>query len=63
LNHSVFDAKHLTGRKFEDADFSSRIKALPFQGIQQEWEPQIRVEYRGEEKEFVRGRFFIFRSY
>jgi len=51
--HSVFDAKRLIGRKFDDAEVQSDIKHFPFAVFSKEGKPYIKVEYRGEEKTFV----------
>jgi molecular chaperone DnaK (HSP70) len=50
---SVFDAKRLIGRKFDDAEVQSDIKHFPFKVINKAGKPYIRVNYRGEDKEFV----------
>jgi len=50
---SVFDAKRLIGRKFDDAEVQSDIKHFPFKVFSKGGKPYIKVEYRGEEKEFV----------
>lgn len=50
---SVFDAKRLIGRKFSDAEVQSDLKHFPFKVIDKAGKPYVRVEYRGEEKEFV----------
>ena len=50
---SVFDAKRLIGRKFLDAEVQSDIKHFPFQVIDKAGKPYVRVQYRGEDKEFV----------
>jgi L1 cell adhesion molecule like protein len=50
---SVFDAKRLIGRKFDDPEVQSDIKHFPFKVINKGGKPNIRVEYRGEQKEFV----------
>ena len=49
----MFDAKRLIGRKFDDAEVQSDIKHFPFKVFSKDGKPYIRVEYRGEEKEFV----------
>jgi molecular chaperone DnaK (HSP70) len=51
---SVFDAKRLIGRKFADAEVQSDIKHFPFKVLDKSGKPYIRVQYRGEDKEFVR---------
>ena len=53
LLSSVFDAKRLIGRKFADAEVQSDIKHFPFKVTDKAGKPYIRVQYRGEEKEFV----------
>jgi molecular chaperone DnaK (HSP70) len=50
---SVFDAKRLIGRKFEDAEVQADLKHFPFKCFSKDGKPYIRVEYRGESKEFV----------
>lgn len=59
---SVFDAKRLIGRKFEDAEVQSDLKHFPFKVFSKGGKPYIKVEYRGEEKEFVRFPSFIILS-
>ena len=49
----VFDAKRLIGRKFDDSEVQADIKYFPFIVIGREGKPYIRVQYRGEQKEFV----------
>ena len=50
---SVFHAKRLIGRKFSDAEVQSDMKHFPFKVIDKGGKPYIRVQYRGEDKEFV----------
>ena len=50
---SVFDAKRLIGRKFDDLEVQDDIKHFPFEVFNKAGKPYIRVQYRGEEKEFV----------
>jgi len=52
---SVFDAKRLIGRKFDDQEVQADIKHFPFKVFNKGGKPYIRVEYRGEQKEFVRS--------
>ncbi|KAG1756496.1 heat shock protein HSS1 [Suillus paluster] len=51
-HHTVFDAKRLIGRKFDDAEVQSDIKHFPFVVFNKGGKPYIRVEYKGESKEF-----------
>lgn len=50
---SVFDAKRLIGRKFSDSEVQSDVKHFPFEVFSKEGKPYIRVEFKGEKKEFV----------
>ena len=50
---SVFDAKRLIGRKFADAEVQADLKHFPFKVIVKNGKPYVRVQYRGEDKEFV----------
>ena len=52
-HNTVFDAKRLIGRKFEDAEVQSDMKHFPFKVIDKGTKPYIQVAYRGETKEFV----------
>jgi len=56
---SVFDAKRLIGRKFDDAEVQSDIKHFPFTVFSNGGKPYVRVEYRGEQKEFVSQTVFF----
>ncbi|KAF9645117.1 heat shock cognate 70 [Thelephora ganbajun] len=51
-HNTVFDAKRLIGRKFSDAEVQSDIKHFPFKVIDKSGKPYVRVQYRGEDKEF-----------
>jgi ribosomal protein L28 len=53
LNSSVFDAKHLIGRKFNDAEVQSDLKHFPFKCFSKGGKPYISVEYCGKEKASV----------
>ncbi|KAJ7905418.1 heat shock protein 70 family [Mycena olivaceomarginata] len=50
--NTVFDAKRLIGRKFDDAEVQADMKHFPFTVFSKAGKPYIRVEYRGEQKEF-----------
>ena len=56
---SVFGAKRLIGRKFSDPEVQSDIKHFPFKVFDKDGKPYIRVQYRGEDKEFVSWLFLI----
>ncbi|KAK8404746.1 hypothetical protein O3P69_007769 [Scylla paramamosain] len=49
-NNTVFDAKRLIGRKFEDTTVQSDMKQWPFTVISDGGKPKISVEYKGENK-------------
>ncbi|KAF5347065.1 hypothetical protein D9758_011655 [Tetrapyrgos nigripes] len=51
-HNTVFDAKRLIGRKFDDAEVQADIKHYPFRVLNKGGKPYIQVEYRGEKKEF-----------
>lgn len=51
--NTVFDAKRLIGRKFQDAEVQADMKHFPFKIISRDNKPIIQVQYRGETKEFV----------
>lgn len=52
-HNTVFDAKRLIGRKFDDAEVQSDMKHWPFTVLNKGGKPVIQVEYKGEKKEFV----------
>ncbi|KAL3836522.1 hypothetical protein ACJMK2_021946 [Sinanodonta woodiana] len=51
-NNTVFDAKRLIGRKFNEPSVQSDMKHWPFDVINDGGKPKIKVEYKGEEKTF-----------
>lgn len=51
-NNTVFDAKRLIGRKFDDASVQSDMKHWPFNVLNEAGKPKIEVEYKGEKKKF-----------
>ncbi|PWZ03651.1 putative heat shock 70 kd protein 2 [Testicularia cyperi] len=52
-HNTVFDAKRLIGRKFADSEVQSDMKHWPFEVVDTNGKPQIRVEYKGEKKVFT----------
>jgi L1 cell adhesion molecule like protein len=53
-HNTVFDAKRLIGRKFEDPTVQSDMKHWPFKVVSAEGgKPKIEVEYKGETKTFT----------
>ncbi|KZO95703.1 heat shock protein 70 [Calocera viscosa TUFC12733] len=51
-HNTVFDAKRLIGRKFDDAEVQADLKHFPFKVVSQGGKPMIQVEFRGETKTF-----------
>ncbi|XP_060610363.1 heat shock-related 70 kDa protein 2 [Anolis sagrei] len=51
-NNTIFDAKRLIGRKFEDATVQSDMKHWPFRVVSEAGKPKVQVEYKGEIKTF-----------
>ncbi|KJA21893.1 hypothetical protein HYPSUDRAFT_67391 [Hypholoma sublateritium FD-334 SS-4] len=51
-HNTVFDVRRLIGRKFEDPEVQSDVKHFPFAVFSNGGKPYIRVEYRGDQKEF-----------
>merc|ERR1712172_214113 len=52
-NNTIFDAKRLIGRKFNDSTVQSDRKHWPFQVVDQNGLPRLRVEHQSEEKTFT----------
>ncbi|XP_015127166.1 heat shock protein 70 A1 [Diachasma alloeum] len=50
--NTVFDAKRLIGRKFDDPKIQADIKHWPFKVVSEGGKPKIEVEFRGERKRF-----------
>uniref|UniRef100_A0A8C5QRI3 Heat shock protein 70 n=1 Tax=Leptobrachium leishanense TaxID=445787 RepID=A0A8C5QRI3_9ANUR len=50
--NTVFDAKRLIGRKFDDAVVQSDMKHWPFQVVSNGGKPKMKVEHKGKEKTF-----------
>ncbi|XP_059487471.1 heat shock 70 kDa protein cognate 4 [Neocloeon triangulifer] len=51
-SNTIFDAKRLIGRKFEDATVQADMKHWPFTVISEDGKPKLQVEYKGETKAF-----------
>ena len=51
-DNTVFDAKRLIGRRFDDSSVQSDMKLWPFQVINDGSKPKIRVDYKSEQKTF-----------
>jgi len=51
--NTIFDAKRLIGRKFDDATVQSDMKHWPFQVINHGGQPKLQVEYKNENKTFT----------
>ncbi|XP_044869811.1 heat shock-related 70 kDa protein 2 [Mauremys mutica] len=50
--NTIFDAKRLIGRKFEDTTVQSDMKHWPFRVVSEGGKPKVQVEYKGENKTF-----------
>ncbi|XP_076334226.1 heat shock 70 kDa protein cognate 4-like [Tachypleus tridentatus] len=50
--NTVFDAKRLIGRKWDDPSVAQDMKHWPFEVISEAGKPKIKVEYKGETKNF-----------
>lgn len=50
--NTVFDAKRLIGRKYNDSAIQDNLKHFPYSIVNKDSKPMIQVEYKGEEKTF-----------
>ncbi|PUU78119.1 heat shock protein 70 family [Tuber borchii] len=50
--NTVFDAKRLIGRRFDDPSVKKDVQSWPFKVVDREGNPYIEVEYLGETKQF-----------
>nr|ARU12813.1 HSP 70 [Asplanchna brightwellii] len=50
--NTVFDAKRLIGRRFDDSTVQSDMKHWPFTVVNEGGKPKIQVEFKGEKKTF-----------
>ncbi|KAK2586252.1 hypothetical protein KPH14_001508 [Odynerus spinipes] len=51
-NNTIFDAKRLIGRRFEDPIVQTDMKHWPFTVVNEGGKPKIQVQYKGEMKTF-----------
>ncbi|XP_067016032.1 heat shock cognate 71 kDa protein-like [Acropora muricata] len=51
-SNTVFDAKRLIGRKFDEESVQSDMKHWPFKVVSEGGRPKIRVDHKGETKSF-----------
>ncbi|KAL1916114.1 uncharacterized protein VTP21DRAFT_6118 [Calcarisporiella thermophila] len=51
--NTVFDAKRLIGRRFNESEVQSDMKHWPFTVVEKDTKPYIQVEYKGEKKQFT----------
>ncbi|KAH8349069.1 hypothetical protein KR084_003158 [Drosophila pseudotakahashii] len=51
--NTVFDAKRLIGRKFDDKKIQEDVKLWPFKVVNEGGKPKIEVEFKGERKRFA----------
>ena len=51
--NTVYDAKRLIGRNFDDSDVQKEMKTMPYKIINKKNKPVIQVEYLNETKEFA----------
>jgi heat shock 70kDa protein 1/2/6/8 len=52
-HNTVFDAKRLVGRRFNDAEVQSDMKHWPFKVIDKDGKPIVEIEHKGEKKTFT----------
>merc|ERR1712149_4056 len=51
--NTIFDAKRLIGRKFDDSTVQSDMKHWPFSVVDESGRPKLEVEYKNENKRFT----------
>nr|UJQ69876.1 heat shock 70 kDa protein cognate 4 [Diamesa zernyi] len=51
-HNTVFDAKRLIGRKFEDTTVQADMKHWPFKVVPEDGKPKIEIEHKGDKKKF-----------
>ena len=50
--NTIFDAKRLIGRRFDESSVKSDMKHWPFKVVSESGKPKIEVEFKGERKRF-----------
>merc|ERR1712223_1710339 len=50
--NTIFDAKRLIGRKFDDQTVQSEMKQWPFEVVNEAGKPKLKVDFMGEKKLF-----------
>jgi len=51
--NTVFDAKRLIGRRFNDSEVQSDMKHWPFKVVEKSGKPYVQVQFKGETKDFT----------
>lgn len=49
-HNTVFDAKRLIGRRYNDAEVQADMKHFPFKIVDKDGKPAVEVEFKGEQK-------------
>lgn len=52
-NNTVFDAKRLIGRKYDDSKIQDDLKHWPFKVVNDAGKPKIQIEFKGQMKTFA----------
>ena len=52
-SNTIFDAKRLIGRKFDETSVQQDMKHWPFTVVEENEKPRLQVQYKGEKKRFT----------